>query len=48
MTAGAEGYDKLAHVGDSLLGVAVVLVCQRRFPGLSKGAATVSPVESGA
>jgi hypothetical protein len=42
LDADGEGYEKLAHVGDSLISVAVVLVSQRKFPLLRKDSATVS------
>lgn len=41
MEAGKEGYEKLAHVGDALVGVIVTLMANDRYPGLPCGGATV-------
>ncbi|RSH76800.1 uncharacterized protein EHS24_005197 [Apiotrichum porosum] len=40
MEAGKEGYEKLAHVGDALVGVIVTLMANDRYPGLPCGGAT--------
>lgn len=42
---GMEGYSKLAHTGDSLVGAVVTLIASDQYPSLTKGAATVSGSE---